>query len=127
MASVNLLAGWVAALAGVVSGAVIGLNFHRDNWFGGYDAFRRRMLRLGHISFFGLGFLNLFFGLSAAAVALPRPYLEVASVCLIAGAFAMPACCFLSAWREPFRRLFPIPVLIISAGIVSLLLGWPST
>jgi len=55
IASVNLTAGWLGILAGVVSGCAIGLFFHRADWLGGYASFRRRMTRLGHISFFGLG------------------------------------------------------------------------
>lgn len=124
MALANLIAGWVGMLVGVVSGAVLGLYFHDESWLGGYTSFRRRLFRLGHISFFGLGFLNLLFALSTGALALPAPLLHVASVCLIVGAVTMPACCFLSGWRKPFRHLFPIPVLAVTVGIVTLLLGW---
>jgi len=55
----NLLAGWIATLAGIVSGAVMGLFFLREEWLGGYSSHPRRLLRLGHISFFGLGFTNV--------------------------------------------------------------------
>jgi hypothetical protein len=120
----NLLAGWLGMLGGVASGAVIGLFFHREDWMGGYTSFRRRMTRLGHISFFGLGFLNMMFALTASLVALPPLALRLASVGLIVGAVTMPACCFLSAWRKPFRHLFPIPVAVLSTGIVALLAGW---
>jgi hypothetical protein len=120
----NLLAGWLGMLAGVASGAVIGLFFHREDWMGGYTSFRRRMTRLGHISFFGLGFLNMMFALTASLVALPPLALRLASFGLILGAATMPACCFLSAWRRPFRHLFPVPVAGLSAGIVALLVGW---
>ena len=34
---------------------------------GGYGSFRRRLTRLGHIAFFGLGFVNLFYGLGDGA------------------------------------------------------------
>lgn len=111
-------------LAGVASGAASGLYFHDETWLGGYGSFRRRMTRLGHISFFGLGFLNLLFAFTANAVPLAPPYRPIASVALIAGAVTMPLCCFLSAWRERFRLWFPVPVLAVSAGIVSLLVGW---
>jgi hypothetical protein len=32
----HLLIGWIAMLLGVLSGAVIGLFFHLDDWAGGY-------------------------------------------------------------------------------------------
>jgi len=121
----NLLAGWIGMLGGVVSGALIGLFFHKEQWMGGYGSFRRRLVRLGHISFFGLGFLNLLFGLSLKAVPLPLPHAQIASLGLILGAIAMPACCFLAAWRAPLRHLFPIPVICVLVGLVATLWGWP--
>lgn len=112
----NLLVGWLGMGAGVLSGAAMGLFFHREEWLGGYGSFRRRMLRLGHIAFFGIGFLNIQFGLSFAD--------GQWSGWMLAGAWAlaatnllMPLNCFLSAWKKPFRHLFFIPVLGASWGI----------
>lgn len=124
MPVLNLVGGWVGMLAGVLSGAVVGLFFHREDWMGGYGSYRRRLTRLGHISFFGLGFLNLLFALSAPPLNLAGRSLEVASVSLMVAAIAMPICCFLSAWKKPFRHLFPIPVVAAAVGIVAVLLGW---
>src|SRR5206468_12363049 len=50
----NLLAAWSGILLGFISGLVFGLFFHREGWLGGYSSFKRRLYRLGHISFFGL-------------------------------------------------------------------------
>lgn len=125
IASLNILAGWIAMLAGAISGAALGLFFDRDGWAGGYGSFRRRMLRLGHISFFGIGFLNLLFGLTLTAVSLPPTHSRIASAGFLVAVIAMPACCFLTAWKKPLRHLFPIPVLAVLAGIVPVLLGWP--
>lgn len=121
----NLLAGWIGLLVGVLSGSVIGLFFHDDHWLGGYASFSRRMLRLGHISFFGLGFVNMAFALTVEQIGLTAPYAEVASMAFVAGAIAMPVCCLLAAWRKPLRHLFPVPVLAVAVGIVSVLAGWP--
>ena len=30
----------------------------------------------------------------------------------------MPTCCFLSAWRKPFRHFFFIPVVSVATGII---------
>jgi hypothetical protein len=125
IASLNILVGWVAMLSGALSGAVLGLFFDRDGWAGGYGSFRRRMLRLGHISFFGIGFLNLLFGLTLTAVSLPPTHSRIASAGFLVAVIAMPACCFLTAWKKPLRHLFPIPVLAVLAGIIPVLLGWP--
>jgi hypothetical protein len=125
IASLNILVGWIAMLSGAVSGAILGLFFDRDGWAGGYGSFRRRMLRLGHISFFGIGFLNLLFGLTLTAVSLPPTHSRIASAGFLVAVIAMPACCFLTAWKKPLRHLFPIPVLAVLAGIIPVLLGWP--
>jgi len=120
---VMLTAGWAGMLAGVVSGALLGLFFHKENWMGGYSSFRRRLARLGHISFFGLGFLNLLLAFTNQIVALPERAASVAAGALIVGAVAMPTCCFLSAWRPSFRHLFAVPVTGVFTGIVATLVG----
>lgn len=111
---------WVGMLAGVVSGAIIGLFFHREDWMGGYNSFRRRLTRLGHISFFGLGFVNFLFAGTLFILARGRSgqlaWIAGGAFCL--AAVTMPLCCFLSAWRkEPFRHFFFIPVSGALAGI----------
>jgi len=125
-ADLHLLAGWIAMAIGVVAGATIGLRFHDEDWAGGYDSWRRRMMRLGHISLFGIGILNLLFGLTARAVNLSAPWAWPASLGFLVALITMPSCCFLSAWKKPFRHFFPVPVLALLAGIVCLLLGWSS-
>lgn len=125
--NLHILIGWWAMLGGVVSGAVIGLFFHQEKWAGGYGSFQRRMMRLGHISFFGIGFLNLLFGLTLKFISLPDLYVTIASVGFVVGMISMPLCCFLSAWRKPFRYLFPIPVIGVSLGVVCILIGWSPT
>ena len=124
MAVANLIGGWIGMLAGVLSGAISGLFFHQEGWLGGYAAYPRRMVRLGHISFFGLGFVNLLFAATVQQMSLRPAYMAVASDSLIVGAVAMPTCCFLAAWRKPLRHLFPIPVAAIATGIIAILIGW---
>jgi hypothetical protein len=119
----NLMAGWLGVLAGILSGGLLGLFFHRDDWMGGYGSFRRRMARLGHISFFGLGFINLLFVFSVRSFPISPLEARLASLCFMLGLVAMPACCFLTAWRKPLRHLFAIPVTGVVAGVVALLWG----
>ena len=117
MNDLNLTVAWLAILLGLISGTLLGLFFHREDWLGGYGSWRRRMLRLGHISFFGTGLLNLSFALSAAHLR-HEPPPRVAALAFVVGAIAMPTVCFLSAWRQPLRHLFFIPVtsLIVATG-----------
>ena len=118
-----LVAGWGGMLGGAVSGAALGLFFHGENWMGGYASFRRRLARLGHISFFGIGFLNLLFAFTNQLVALPDRAASLAAGALIVAAVAMPTCCFLAAWRPSFRHLFALPVVGVFTGIVATLVG----
>lgn len=117
--SLNLFVGWCSFLAGAVSGMIIGLRFHRSDWLGGYDSFARRMVRLGHIAFFGLGFINILFALSAPRASRAGNW---ASALLLVGVATMSLNCFLSAWRPAFRRWFFIPAGATAGGIVALLL-----
>ena len=120
----NLFAGWIGMAGGVLSGAAIGVFFHDEGWMGGYGSFRRRLVRLGHISFFGLGFVNVLYALSVAAAPIPASLARAAGPAFVAGLVSMPLCCFLTAWRKPMRILFPVPVLSLALGIGCLLLGW---
>ena len=75
------------------------------------------MLRLGHISFFGLGLVNLAFAFTATELGLGDGSLYVPSRLLVVGLVAMPVVCYLSAVAERFRHLFFVPVLSVIAGI----------
>jgi hypothetical protein len=127
MPHVHLYSGWLAFLAGAISGAVLGLLFHRDDALGGYTSWRRRLLRLGHIACFGMGFLNVMFALSVNAQPLASPWAAWASAGWLVALVTMPVCCVLAAWWKPLRHLFPIPVIATLVGIVALLVGWGRT
>lgn len=113
----NLYAAWIGILLGFISGAVEGLFFHHEDWRGGYSAWPRRMTRLGHISFFGIAFINLAYANSIRFLDLTNPN-AWPSYFFIIGAVTMPLVCYLSAYKKGFHHLFPIPVLSLLAGIV---------
>lgn len=108
---------WVWFVAGVLSGLVQGLFFHREDWLGGYGSWRRRLMRLGHIAFFGTGALLLAFALTHAAQPLPPELARWSAALLLIGAITMPLVCFLAAWRKPLRHLFAVPVLTLVGGV----------
>lgn len=93
----SLMTGWVGFLGGVISGAIMGLMFHRENWLGGYGSQPRRMVRLGHISFFGIGLINLFYALSLAPLGVPTAAARIGSTALLVALIMMPTVCFLTA------------------------------
>lgn len=106
----NIVAAWIAFLFGALAGAVAGLLFHDEAWLGGYGSWRRRLMRLGHVAFFGIGFINLGFGLTVQALGLASRGIDDASFLLIVGLITMPLVCYLAAWKKGFRHLFIVPV-----------------
>lgn len=120
--SLNLVAAWVGILLGFLSGMVLGLFFHREGWLGGYTSFRRRMYRLGHISFFGLGAVNLLFWLTAKLCPLSGTPINAASGTFILGAITMPLCCMVMAHFPKLHLVFAVPVIsLITGGLLTLL------
>jgi hypothetical protein len=115
MQIINFYAAWIGIFLGFIAGAVIGLFFHDENWMGGYTSWRRRMTRLGHISFFGIAFINLTYSLSVTFFNI-KINTQYPSYLFIAGAVTMPLICFLSAYKKSFRHLFFVPVLCLIVG-----------
>ena len=112
----NLFLAWLWILLGFITGMALGLFFHRENWLGGYGSFQRRMYRLGHVSFFGLGAVNLLFCLTAQTFSLAGPFTVVASWAFIVGAISMPLCCVVMAHFPKARLIFAVPVISLIAG-----------
>lgn len=121
MSDINAISAWVCIAAGVLAGSASGLLFHRETWLGGYGSWRRRLIRLAHISFFGIGLLNLAYALTIHALHWPSPPVSVSGTLAAAG-ILMPATCYLAAWRSRLRHLFVVPVGCVLIGVVGLLL-----
>ncbi|MBK8914356.1 MAG: hypothetical protein IPM64_07080 [Phycisphaerales bacterium] len=119
----NELAGWVSVLLGMVSGALLGLRFHRPEFLGGYGSLPRRMIRLGHIALLALGMLNVLFVQSVPRLTLSAQELSIAQWCFLLGNIAMPTCCGLTAWRVGMRHLFVLPVALLIGGVYSVCAG----
>jgi hypothetical protein len=118
----NWQVGWLLVLAAFATGAVLGLSFHREEFLGGYNSFRRRLIRLGHIALAALGLMNVIFSLSPW----PPPATwtgAAASLCFVVGGAAMPVACFLTAWREPFRHVFAVPVVALMLAVIFTFIG----
>jgi len=120
----NWYFGWGLVLSAFVTGAVLGLFFHHDDFWGGYASYRRRIVRLGHISQAALGMMNVLYGLSPwPAESLPEA--GYASVAFVVGGVSMPLVCFLSGWWKPLRHLFFIPVTALILAAVFTIRGGP--
>jgi predicted MFS family arabinose efflux permease len=116
----NFVLAWLWILLGFGAGFAMGLCFHRENWLGGYASHRRRLYRLGHISFFGLAIINLLFYFTVQHLPMEGWLLKLASWGFAAGTISMPVCCVLMAHRPDWRALFLIPVsCLMSAGAIT--------
>lgn len=114
----NIAFAWLWIFFGFLSGALMGMRFHGENWMGGYASFPRRLYRLGHISFFGLGLINFLFAVTLRVFAIRSPIVDIAGIAFIAGGVLMPICCVLMAHFPKLR-----PAALFAAPVSSLLLG----
>ena len=119
----NLFLAWLWILLGFVTGMVLGLFFHHENWLGGYGSFKRRMYRLAHISLFGLGAVNLLFWLTMQNISPTGQLASIASGAFLLGAITMPICCVIMAHFPKAHLVFAVPVLsLIMGGVLTLVL-----
>jgi hypothetical protein len=119
----NLAFGWIWITMGFLTGAALGLGFHKEQFMGGYDSWSRRLARLGHIAFFGTGFLNVLVSMTGYMIGEPRTSTMlwvVMSWSFIIGALAMPICCFIAAKWKNAKSIFALPVLGLTIGGVLL-------
>jgi hypothetical protein len=122
IAQINLIFAWLWIAVGFVLGFIFGLNFHREEWLGGYTTLKRRLYRLAHISILALAIINLLFYFTAQSLPYPSWSLSIASWGFIIGAISMPICCFVMAHKPKLSTLFAVPV--ISLIIASVLTVW---
>lgn len=113
----NLIMAWIWILLGFASGALLGLKFHKPDWLGGYASHQRRLYRLGHISFFGLGAVNFLFA-QTANYCTERPWVQAASIAFMVGAITMPLACFIFARNARLHLIFSIPVTALLCGAI---------
>lgn len=118
----NLTAGWVGITLGALWGVALGAFFHREGWLGGYDSWARRLLRLGHVSFFGLGALNIAAAVTIRGWGLEGDAVALASILLLGALAMMPTACLVVAFRQNARAIFGAPVAATVAGVA--ILAW---
>lgn len=110
----QLGAAWAMMAVGALWGASLGLFFHRAEWLGGYESWRRRLLRLGHIACFGMGLLNLAYSVTVGELASFRPpspgIVDAGRWLWLAALFTMPTVCALAAWKPSLGHFFVVPV-----------------
>lgn len=116
----NIIAAWVSIMVGFWAGVLAGLSFHKEDWKGGYNSWERRLMRLGHVSFFGIAFVNFAFAFTVGHLHLQGVLIKLSSMLFIAAQILMPSVCYAASVKKVLRNLFFIPVLclIIGAGML---------
>ena len=117
----NLALAWLWICLGFGCGFLLGLKFDEERWLGGYASFKRRLYRLGHVSFFGLGAINLLFVFTVRLLDLNGVWVQIAAQGFLVGAIAMPACCLVTAHAPRAKSLFLLPVIgLVTGGVLTL-------
>jgi len=114
---------WWSLALGAATGLVLGLwsfdgPLPTPAFLGAYDETARRLARLGHIAFFGLGFINLF-----VARELPRLGLSGRMRLLVAramnfGNLGLPITLFAASVFEPLKYAMSLPAASVLLALV---------
>jgi len=88
------------------------------SWLGDYADTPRRLVRLGHISFFGLGILNLLLATELPRIALGNRATRWASTAMNLGNVLLPITLFTSAVYHPVKYVLPLPALAVTLALV---------
>ena len=114
----NRRVGWLSTCLGVISGSIMGLwsfdgPFAVPAWLGEYDQTSRRLARLGHIAFFGLGILNLLLASEMRRTSLGTIGRRVASWAMNFGNVFLPLTLFAAAAYRPLKYSMSAPALAV--------------
>jgi hypothetical protein len=119
----NRRVGWASTCVGAATGLVLGLwsfdgPFAVPEWLGGYDQTGRRLARLGHIAFFGLGILNVLVAGELRRGALGRRGARAASWAMNFGNVFLPLSLFAAAAFRPLKYFMSVPAVAVFVALV---------
>jgi hypothetical protein len=119
----NRRVGWLCACLGVLTGSVMGLwsfdgPLPPPAWLGEYGDTARRLARLGHIAFFGLGILDLLLAHELRRSALGPSSKRLASWAMIFGNIVLPVNLFAAAAYHPLKYFMGVPVSAVFVAFV---------
>jgi hypothetical protein len=87
-------------------------------WIGEYDALSRRLLRLGHIAFIGLGIPNILLARELPRLGLGPRAARTASVAMNFGNVFLPLTLVASAYYQPVKYVMSVPALSVFLAFV---------
>ena len=124
----NRIVGWVSLATGVGTGLVLGLwSFDgpvpTPAWLGDYGETARRLVRLGHIAFFGLGVLNILIARELPRLSLGDRARQTASVAMNFGNVFLPLSLFAAGAYRPLKYLMPFPAFAVFLALIIVVYG----
>ena len=113
---------WISLALGALSGLMLGLwsfdgPVEVPAWLGGYTGTSRRLARLAHISFFGLGILNLLVARELPRCALRERGRMVASIAMNFGNAFLPLTLLAAAVYQPIKYAMCFPSLAVTLAL----------
>jgi len=118
----NRTVGWFSLAVGVATGLVMGLwafdgPVNPPAWLGEYGDTARRLARLGHIAFVGLGLINILLAHELAGSALSERAKRIASRQMNFGNIALPITLFVAAAWRPAKYAMAIPATAVFVAL----------
>jgi hypothetical protein len=119
----NRRVGWTSLAVGVGTGLVMGLwSFDGPvavpEWLGAYGATSRRLARLGHIAFIGLGILDVLLARELAHLALSPAAKRLAARLMVVGNVLLPPALFAAAASPSMKYALPPGALAVFLSLV---------
>ena len=118
----NRAVAWIGFCLGAASGMIMGLwafdgPVPPPPGFVDYADTSRRLLRLGHIAFFGIGYLNLLLAWELPSLELGRAAKQVAARCMNFANIFLPLTLMAAAAYPPLKYLLPVPATSAVAAL----------
>jgi hypothetical protein len=114
----NRTVGWASLAMGIATGLVMGLwsfdgPLTPPAWLGDYADTSRRLARLGHIAFIGLGILNILLARELTQTSLGDKARRLASRAMNVGNVLLPINLFAAAMWHPAKYAMGIPATAV--------------
>ena len=119
----NLAVGWGSMAIGALTGLVLGLwsfggPVSVPDLLGEYDTLPRRLMRLGHIAFFGLGILNILMAVHLGRLRSVDSHAKLALSAMNFGNIFLPLTLISAAFFEPLKYLMSLPATAVAVALI---------
>jgi hypothetical protein len=119
----NRATGWASIAVGIGVGLIMGMwSFDGPlpvpQWLGEYGDTSRRLARLGHIAFIGLGILNILLARELMQSSLDARRKRLASAAMNFGNIVLPLALFAAAAWRPAKYVMGLPATAVFIALV---------